>query len=329
MADLPMAQIPDFQLHGPQNVPMPGGPFQQLAQGVQSGLDIGLRSQQLAQQQQKIVMEKQQQQFEQGTAIAQNALHAYDTYGDVVGPESLNAFVKGINMAAPGTVDPNLKWDPSMGGAMKTAQDAFDAAQKGERPMNEAMGVIAKAMGTVGKVQKAKMEPLLQSAQNIFDQEQTGKRQEFAQRQDTQRSYAAHAQPLIEAGSILNSIRDNLSKGTPTADAIAKANIEKLVANGSISKDDIERLTKSGGPLEKMGQTWSNWKSGLTFDATHRKAMQEWIPSKVNEINNTLKATASAFPGASAAQVPSRITRTLKSGRTAYSDDGGKTWLYQ
>lgn len=340
MADLPSNAPQMFQLPTATSIPWHGND----AQTVQSAVDAAsqlyqsrgnqnLQQQQITNQQQQaqqqIALAQQKQRQEQGTAIAQNALDAYNTYGDTVGPESLDAFQKGMNMVAPGSVDPNIKWDSSMGGVLKTAGDAFDAAQKGDRPWPEAIGVIAKAYGQAGKVQQAKLAPLLQSAQGIFDQGQTTARQQSSQSQDTQRAYAEHAQPLIQTGAILSSINHDLSQNDATSDAIAKANIEKLVANGAISPDDVKNLTQSGGPLEKLKESWNTITTGKTFDDVHRKAMQAWIPSKINELNSTLQSTASTFPGAKPAVVPTRITKTLSNGKSAYSDDGGNSWFYQ
>lgn len=322
MADpLPMAQYQSVPMSQPNMEPLIQG-AQGFSQGIQNGMNIGIQAAQFKQQ---IALAAQQQKFEQGTSIAQNALHAYDTYGDVVGPESLNAFQKGMNMAAPGSIDPNLKWDPAMGGALKTASDAFDAAQKGERPWPEAIGVISKAMGQVGKVQRAKMEPMLQGAQDIFNQGQTTARQQSSQSQDTQRAYAEHSQPLIQAGATLNTIDNLLSKKDAASDVLAKANIEKLVANGSISQTEIDKLTASGGPFEKLKQGWDTMFHG-TLDDYHRNALKNWIPSKVAELNSTLSSSATAFPGAKPATVYPPMHKTLKSGRGAVSYDGGRNW---
>ena len=173
------------------------------------------------------------------------------------------------------------------------------------------------------------MEPLLQSAQDQFNQQQTTGRQQSSQAQDTQRAYAEHAQPLIQAGSVLNTISQSLAQNTPTGDAVAKANIEKLVANGSISQDDVTKLTTAGGPLERVGEYWHTVGTGKTFDDTHRSAMQNWIGTKVGELNNTLSSTATAFPGAQPAHIVVRKTGKSKSGKDIYSEDGGKTWQYQ
>ncbi len=338
MADLPMAQIPNFSLGAaPINTDNIG---KGLAQGVVEGSRINQGQQALNQQQQfqqaqiqkmqqeQALAQKAQQQ-EQGKAIVANALDAYDHYGDPVGPESLDAFKKGMNLIAPGSVDPNLQWDPAVGGVMKDAQNAYQAATDGKRPWPEAIAVIAKTMGQVGKMQRAKMEPLLQSAQDQFNQGETTKRQVSTQTQDTQRAYAEHAQPLIQNGATLNTINTLLSQNTATGDAAAKTLIERGLANGSISKEDADKLTSAGGPLEKLSNYWHTIGTGKTFDDTHRKAMQDWVSTKVSEVNNTLKATASAFPGATPAQVTARKTGTSKSGKPIFSDDGGVTWQYQ
>jgi hypothetical protein len=53
MADLPMAQLPNFQ-QGPQNIPVAGGPWGQLAAGVGQGMELGQNQQRIQQEQQKL-----------------------------------------------------------------------------------------------------------------------------------------------------------------------------------------------------------------------------------------------------------------------------------
>lgn len=338
MADLPMAQIPNFSLGGGQ---VTGDNFGKgLTQGYVQGTQLGQNQQavniqqqqanQQAQYQQALIQQAQQkQQQEQGNAIAKNALDAYDAYGDAAGAESFNAFKKGMNMMAPGSVDPNAQWDNSMGDALKTANDAFSAATEGKRPWPEAIGVISRTISAASKQQRARMEPILTAAQDQFNQTEATSRQQSSQDQDTQRAYAAHAEPLIQNGSSLNTINQLLDQNTATGDAAAKTLIERNLANGSISQDDADKLTSAGGPLEKLTNYWHTIGTGKQFDDTHRAAMKNWTETKVKEINNTLKATATAYPGAAPAQVPVRKTSKSKSGKPIFSDDGGTTWQYQ
>jgi hypothetical protein len=324
MADLPMAQIPNFSLGATPNMGPPVQGAIAAGQGVSQGIQF---QQELAQKKLLQQAEIHKMQVEKGSMIAKNALEAYDSYGDAAGAESFNAFKKGMNMMAPGSVDPNAQWDSGMGQALKTASGAFDAAQEGTRPWPEAIGVISKVMGAAGKNQRARMEPILHSAQDIFNQEQTTGRQESSQAQDTQRAYASHAMPFIQTGSALSTINQLLDKNTATGDAAAKTLIERNLANGSISKEDADNLTKAGSPLEKIANYWHTIGTGKLFDDTHRKAMKDWTSSKVSEINSTLRSSASAFPGAKPAFA--RETSKSKSGKPIFSDDGGKTWQYQ
>lgn len=347
MADLPDNAPRMFQLPTATSVPWHGNSAETVQSAINSGASIynqrvqanqgqqtldqqkQLQQAQIQQIQQQQALAQQKQQQEQGHLLAQNALQAYDSYGDAAAPESFEAFKKGMNLMAPGAVDPNATWTPEMGDALKKASDAFDAATEGKRPWPEAIGVISKVIGQSGKMQREKLMPILGAAQDQFNQGQSTARQQSSQTQDTQRAYAEHAQPLIQNGSTLNTINTLLSQNTATGDAAAKTLIERGLANGAISKEDADKLTSAGGPLEKLSNYWHTIGTGKTFDDTHRKAMQEWVSTKVDEINNTLKATASAFPGASPAQVTARKTGTSKSGKPIFSDDGGKTWQYQ
>lgn len=329
---LPMAQIPNFQLGATVDADAASKAYSQTANATTGALAsaIGARQNQqtinIQAQQQQLAQQKLQQ--EQGNAIAQNALSAYDSYGDAAGPESFEAFKKGMNLMAPGSVDPNATWGPAMSNAMKTAADAFDAAQQGKRPWPEAIGVISRTISQSGKSQRDKMMPILQSAQDQFNQEQTTNRQQSTQSQDTQRSYADHVLPFIQTGSALNTISQLLSQNTATGDAAAKTLIERNLANGSISKEDADKLTTAGGPLEKMSNYWHTIGTGKTFDDTHRKAMQNWVGTKVNEINNTLNASATAFPGAKPAQIATKKTKTI-GGKTYYQSSGDPNWYPQ
>jgi len=96
MADLPMAQIPDFQLHGPQNIPMPGGPFQQLAAGVQGGLAFG-------QKQQELEMLRQQQTISQVDTLLKSGMNY---------PGMLPVMWPGI-ASRMNTLSPDYKLDPN------------------------------------------------------------------------------------------------------------------------------------------------------------------------------------------------------------------------
>lgn len=64
MADLPSNSPQMFQLPGPQNIPMPGGPFQQLAEGVGQGMQLGQQQQALQQHQQALQQEKHKQEVD-------------------------------------------------------------------------------------------------------------------------------------------------------------------------------------------------------------------------------------------------------------------------
>lgn len=312
MADLPMAQIPQFSLGA---TPTTANIGQGINEGLNQGYSSYLAQQALAQKQQEIQIAQQQARVDQGKAITQNALQAYDSYGDAAGPESFNEFKKGMNLIQPGSVDPNIQWDPSIGGGMKTSQDAFDAATSGDRPWQEAIGVIAKTMGTLGKQQRAKMEPLLQSALDQFNQQQTTGRQQSSQTQDTQRAYAANAQPLLQKGSMLNTVSSLLAQNTPTADAQAKTYIDGAIANGDLSPSDLKNMETAGNPLSEHLSKFKNWVSGKMFDDSHRSSMQNWISTKRTEINNTLQTTATAFPGAQPAKIPEgRVTVKDKKG---------------
>ena len=330
-----MAQIPNFQLGATPNPDAFSQAYAQTSNAttntLQAPQQTQIARQQLQQQQQlqqaQIQQKQQELQREQGNAIAKNALDAYDAYGDAAGKESFDAFKKGMNLMAPGSVDPNAQWDDNMGDALKTANDAFSAATEGKRPWPEAIGVISKTISAASKQQRARMEPILTAAQDQFNQGEATSRQMSSQAQDTQRAYAAHAEPLIQNGSSLNTINQLLDQNTATGDAAAKTLIERNLANGSISKEDADKLTSAGGPLEKLTNYWHTIGTGKQFDDTHRAAMKNWTATKVQEINNTLKATASAYPGATPAQV--RQTSKSKSGKTIFSDDGGQTWQYQ
>lgn len=311
--------IQNFTLPGPAQINQQPGLVEGFASGVEAGAKLGQKQQELTLEQQKQQTEIQKMNFDKGISLAHNALDAYDHYGDVMGEVSLSAFQKGMNMAAPGSVDPNIKWDESLSGHMKDFKAAMDAGVAGKRPWPEVLGVMSMIQASAGKVQREKMQSVMDSAKDIYGQEQTTKRQEVSQGVETQRAYAEHAQPLIQAGSVLNSISNMLAKNDPTSDALAKANIEKLVANGTISKEDVDKLTSAGGPLAKIGQHMSNWWTGKTFDSTHRKAMQAWIPAKVAELNHTLQSTATAFPGAQPVNV--RLDRDQK------AIDAAKAWL--
>lgn len=317
MADaLPMAQIPNFG-NLPQPYQNPAGPAIQGGQNAAQDFQGIQQLQQQKQLQQAQIQQMQQQaQIEKGKAITQNALAAYDAYGDAAGPESFNAFKAGMNMIQPGSVDPNAQWDNTMGDALKTANDAFSAATEGKRPWPEAIGVISKTMSTASKIQRERMQPILGAAQDQFNQQQNTQRQQSSQTQDTQRAYGEHVQPLLQKGAMLNTVDQLLSQNTPTADAQAKTYIDAALANGEISKADLDQMSTAGNPLQQTISKYKNWKSGELFDQDHRTAMQGWIGSKRTEINNTLQATATAFPGAKPAQIPeSRVTVTGKDGR--------------
>jgi len=327
MADLPMAQIPNFQLPGPQ-VPYQGNLAQGLAAGAQQGGEFFNRQMALQQRTAALQLEAQKQKFEQGSSLVQNALAAYDSYGDAAGHESFNAFKQGMNMIAPGSVDPNAQWDESMGNVLKTANDAFEAVSSGKRPLPEAMAVVAKAFSQASKQQRAKMQPIVGGMQDMYNQEQTNQRIQSEQIQNTQRNYADHANSLIQTGSALNAVNDLLSKKDAAADDLAKAKMQSLIANGAISQNEVTQLTKAGGPFEKVEAWWNSTTKG-TLDAYHREQFQKYIPSKIAELNNSLQSLASTFPGAQAAHINPRLYGQSKSGKPMYSDDGGKTWLYQ
>lgn len=326
MADVQPVAPQMFQLPAPNIQQVPGGPFAQFAQGVQSGLQLGQGQQALNIQKQQLAMQQQQARIEQGKNIAANALAAYDAYGDAAGPESFNAFKAGMNMMAPGSVDPNAQWDDSMGSALKTANDAYTAATEGKRPWPEAIGVISKTMSMASKNQQARMQPILQSAQDQFNQQQNTQRQESSQIQDTQRTYGEHIQPLLQKGAMLNTVDQLLSQNTPTADAQAKTYIDAALANGEISKADLDQMSTAGNPLQQFMSKYQNWKSGELFDPAHRKAMQGWIGSKRSEINNTLQATATAFPGAKPASIQAP-TKTING--VTYINQGGQWYPQQ
>jgi len=342
MADLPMAQIPNFQLGATVDPRAFGDNFRNVAgttgeilnQGIQNMQRSGanqseaqLRQAQIQQMQKEQEIAAQKQKQEQGHLIATNALQAYDAYGDKLGPESFEAFKKGMNLMAPGAIAPDATWHADMGDALKTASDAFTAAESGKRPWPEAIGVISKVIGQSGKMQREKLMPILGAAQDQFNQGEATNRQQSSQTQDTQRAYAEHAQPILSEGSALNVIDDSLGMKDPTQDVIVKAGLQKLIASGTISQQEIEELTKAGGPLSGVEKIWNNWTTGQTFDDTHRKAIREWIPRKIQELNNTLESSAGTFPGARPAYIP--LTKKLKSGRTAVSVDNGKNWQYK
>lgn len=318
MADLPMAQIPSFQA---PSVPYMGNALTGAAQGFQQGIQNYQQFAQLAQK-------AKQMQMERGQYIVKNAIDAYNAYGDDIGPESFQAFKQGMNMIAPGTVDPSLNWTPEVSQKMKTVGNAFDAAVNGDRPWPEAIGVISKVMATAGIQQRARMEPILNSAKDIYGQQQTNNRNIYDQGQNTQRNYADHANPMIQAGAALNTVNDLLSKKDAVSDATAKSMLSTLIANGHISQDEINQLTTAGGPLEKLGSWW-NSKTAGKIDDYHRAEIQKYIPTKIDQLNNTLQSLATAFPGASPAKISFRMTKQSKSGKPIVSLDGGKTWQYQ
>ena len=302
MAELPSNAPQMFQLPGPAQINNQPGLVQGLSGGLEQGVKLGQAQQALAQHQQELQMAKQQHQFEQGIGIANQGLAAYNTYGDVVGPHSLETFKKGMNMAVPGSVDQALKWDDSMGDTLKTASKALEAGISGDRPWQEVLGVLGILQSKAGKVQSQRMQGMIDTGKDIFNQQQSTVRQQSSQDQDTQRAYASHAQPLIQAGATLGTIQDLLAKKDSASDVLAKAQIEKLVASGAISQNEVEKLTASGGPFEKLKQGWDTMFHG-TLDDYHRNALNNWIPSKIKELNTTLASTASAFPGASPAKI--------------------------
>jgi hypothetical protein len=327
-----MAQIPNFSLGG-TNIPMPNNAGVNT-QGVLGGAGLALQQQQqaiqAAQFQQQLAQQQQQAQqqarIEQGKALAQNALAAYDAYGDAAGPESFNAFKAGMNMLAPGSVDPQAQWDNTMGDALSTANDAFSAASEGKRPWPEAIGVISKTMSQASQQQRARMQPILQSAQDQFNQQQSTQRQQSSQTQDTQRAYGEHVQPLLQRGAMLNTVDQLLAQKTPTADAEAKTYIDGALANGTISQAELDKMTTAGGPFAQLKTKWQNYKTGLTFDQDHRQAMQSWISAKRSEINNTLQATATSFPGAKPASIQP-VTKVVNG--VTYINQGGQWYPQQ
>lgn len=145
MADLPSNAPQMFQLHGPENIPMPGGPFQQLAAGVGQGLEVGQKQQALAQQHQLQQAQIQQMQIDQNIKVVDSL-----TKNGIEYPALMKSFWPAIATSM-NKISPDYGLDPKnppedLGGVFKFLSGTNDALQAGIITPQQAHTVVKQGL---------------------------------------------------------------------------------------------------------------------------------------------------------------------------------------
>jgi hypothetical protein len=282
-------QIPNFQLPGPAQITQQPGLAQGLASGLQGGAQMGLNLQQaraqglanqitqyqmspeiraLAVQQTQAAIAKQQAeakkiQQDNGLGLMKAAAEGYDRWGDDAGPELFNTFKKGVDMVAPGSIPDDWQFTPDMGGVMKQAGKAVDALQAGDATLEDTMYFLSKLKAKASKVQQERLQGVLTPVQNMYDQEQTRKRTEFTQGQESQRKaldendkYKASVTPFVNAHKsfqqMQNIVNQSQKAGTdvdPWSFLNSYVHAIDPNFNGVINAQTYKDLQVSGSPI--------------------------------------------------------------------------------
>jgi hypothetical protein len=280
----------------------------------------------LKQQEMQMMMQKQQAEIqkaksEQGLGLMKAAGEGYDRWGDDAGPELFNTFKKGVDMVAPGTIPDTWQFTPEMGGIMKQARDAVDALQTGDATLQDTMYFLSKLKAKASKVQQERLQGVLTPVQNMFDQEQTQKRTEMTQKNESERAAAQSMAPLVQQSFSVNLAKTALAKADELNDHIAINEFGKLVNNGTpIPLPELTKMAKAGTWGSKVAQIFTKVSSTGALAPEQREVLQNALDTIGESLKGQIGTRSEQFPSAKPVNFP-KIS-AYKIGQTATFIEG-------
>ncbi len=316
----------------PRANPLPTGVTDaNLGKGMATGLDQGAqmayvmsqtKAQQLANQYQPLTMRLKQQEMamaiqkqqaeiqkaksEQGLGLMKAAAEGYDRWGDDAGPELFNTFKKGVDMVQPGAIPDSWQYTPEMGGVMKQAGKAVDALQNGDATLQDTMYFLSKLKSKASKVQQERLQGVLAPVQNMFDQEQTQKRTEMTQRNESERAAAQSMAPLVNSSYSVNLAKTALSKGTELGDFMAINEFGKLANNGTpVPLPELQKMAKAGTWGPKFAQAFAKFTGEGALSPEQRTLMQNALDTIGESVKGQVETRSAQFPSVRSIKLPS------------------------
>lgn len=357
MADsLPMAQIPNFSLGATPNP----GPQQMAMQGMQSGANALFQGIQTNQQQQQIAQQKHQAQVSDALQLlattGQQLQYLRPDAQKLAISNSLNSLAKvapefGITPHTPDQLPdeaPDLmksyaklhegyiNGDVSPGTFQTQGQMILGEMSQYERNMTKENSNI---LGT------PKFEPGQIDGQSVNFNPETGQSSDqgtgqtvpgnfvpnttIAREQNSRQMGAAGANaPFISSMKDYHTALAGLDRGDQIGDRTAILAASKFLGE---TPESMKKLAQSGFFGKNIEAGISKiWGSG-DMTPEQRSDFQTVLNTHMQGLQKASQAQTAMFPGATGPNLgvqQSPLTKTLKSGKTVVSSDGGKTWFY-
>jgi hypothetical protein len=358
--DLPSNAPQMFQLPAPAQINQQPGLFQGLASGVNQGVQLGQAQQALQQHQQALQQEQHKQQVDSAlqflATTGQQLQYLRPDSQKIAISNSLNALAKvapefGIQPHTPDqipdeAVDLTKSYAKLHEGYLKGDVSLPTFQTEGQNILGE-MSLYERnlAKENEGILGTPKLEPGQINGQSVNFNPDTGQSSAqgtgqtvpgnfvpnttLAREQNTRQMGAAGANaPFVSALKDYHTAVSGLARGDQIGDRTAILAASKFLGE---TPESMKALAKSGffGKNIESGIT-KIWGSG-DMTPEQRADFQAVLDTHKQGLEKASAIQTSMYPGATGPNLSisaQPITKTLKSGKTVISSDGGKTWFY-